>query len=114
MSTFATQQPRSGVTVISFGEQAIGGPEAVELAGLVREAAASGTSVTIFDLARVTIMNSSGLGMLVSSLTTVKKYNGTLRLANVPEKVRSLLEMTHLSAVFETYASVDEAVGTGA
>lgn len=110
MATFRVALPQPDTTVITFGSDAIGGPEAVELSTIVREAAAAGARAVVFNLEHVTVMNSSGLGMLVSALTTLKKSNTSLRLAGVPEKVMDLLVMTHLRSVFELHATVDEAV----
>jgi len=110
MSAFSTSSPADGVTLVSFPEQVLGGPEAVELATLVREAIGGGHSVIAFDLSNVAIMNSSGLGMLVASLTSVRNKNVTLRLAAVPEKVSALLQMTQLDKVFTICATVEEAV----
>ena len=55
-------------------------------------------------------MNSSGLGMLIGGLTTVKKANGNYKLANVTDKIESLLIITKLITIFETFDSVDAAV----
>jgi anti-sigma B factor antagonist len=55
-------------------------------------------------------MNSSGLGMLIGGLTTVKKAEGHLILAGVTEKIESLLIITKLITIFETSDSVDDAV----
>lgn len=110
MSAFTTSQPLPNTTVVHFGTQAIGGPDALELAGILREGVAAGVGTVIFDLATVDVMNSSGLGMLVSSLTTLKKSNTALVLAAVPEKVMALLTMTHLTTVFAIAPTVDEAV----
>ena len=54
-------------------------------------------------------MNSSGLGMLIGGLTTMKKAEGNLKLANVTDKIQSLLVITKLITIFEFYNSVDEA-----
>jgi len=55
-------------------------------------------------------MNSSGLGMLIGGLTTVKKAEGRLILAGVTEKIESLLIITKLITIFETSDNVDDAV----
>jgi anti-sigma B factor antagonist len=47
----------------------------------------------IIDVSHVKFMNSSGLGMLIGGLTTVKKAEGRLILAGVTEKIESLLIM---------------------
>jgi anti-sigma B factor antagonist len=113
MSTFAVDQPTATVTVIAFAEDVLGGAEALELTSLVREACATEQALVVFDLAKVRVMNSSGLGMLVGALATVRKHDARLVLAAVPEKVRSLLAMTQLAQVFDTKDSVAEAMSAG-
>jgi len=48
--------------------------------------------------------------MLISGLTTMKRENGSLKLAHVTEKIESLLIITKLITIFESYDTVDEAV----
>lgn len=55
-------------------------------------------------------MNSSGLGMLIGGLTTMRKSGGDLRIANATDKIQSLLIVTKLITVFKHYDSVDKAV----
>jgi len=64
----------------------------------------------IIDVSHVKFMNSSGLGMLIGGLTTVKKSEGRLILAGVTEKIESLLIITKLITIFETSDNVDDAV----
>ncbi|MBI2794639.1 MAG: STAS domain-containing protein [Ignavibacteria bacterium] len=110
MSTFSVRKPSDTSAVISFPTEVIGGQDAMELAHLVRQCASEGKSTVILDLAEVLIMNSSGLGMLVSSLTSLKRQGAKLRLAAVPEKVESLLTMTQLKQIFDIYPTVSDAV----
>ena len=63
----------------------------------------------IVDLADVDWMNSVGLGMLISALTTVKNAGGRLVLANIA-KIESILTITRLISVFEHYETREEAV----
>jgi anti-sigma B factor antagonist len=71
-----------------------------------------GKSNIIVDLGDVKFMNSSGLGMLIGGLTTMKKANGSLKLARVTEKIESLLIITKLVTIFEFYDTVEEAVNS--
>ncbi|UCH64652.1 MAG: STAS domain-containing protein [Ignavibacterium sp.] len=64
----------------------------------------------VIDLSSVKFMNSSGLGMLIGGLTTLKKADGTLKLARVTDKIESLLIITKLITIFDSYDNVDEAV----
>jgi len=109
MSAFTTTSATDGVTIVSFPDQVLGGPEAVELSEIVRKAVADGQTLIVFDLNNVAVMNSSGLGMLVSALTSVRGKQAQLRLAAVPDKVTDLLNMTQLNRVFDIRGSVDEA-----
>lgn len=112
MSAFTTSLPRPGIAVVAFGENAIGGPDAVELTATIRDAAAHGATCVVLDLQRVTVMNSSGLGMLVSARSTTSALDVGLCLAAAPANVMHLLTMTQLSTVFELHATVDEAVAS--
>ena len=55
-------------------------------------------------------MNSTGLGILISSYTTLRNNSGELKLANVTDKIQSLLTITKLVSVFDSHDSVEEAV----
>jgi anti-sigma B factor antagonist len=110
MASFSTSSAVDGVTVVAFPEQVLGGPEAVELADIVRSAVSDGQTLIVFDLSNLAVMNSTGLGMLVSALTSVRGKEAQLRLANIPSKVDELLTMTQLNRVFDIRSSVDEAI----
>jgi anti-sigma B factor antagonist len=63
----------------------------------------------VIDLARTDWMNSVGLGMLISALTTVRNAGGRLVLANI-DKIESILTITRLISVFEHFDSRDAAL----
>jgi len=64
----------------------------------------------VIDLAKIKWMNSSGLGVVIGSMTTLKNAGGELKLSNVTEKVQSLFIITRLITIFDTYDSLDSAV----
>ncbi|HYF01740.1 MAG TPA: STAS domain-containing protein [Patescibacteria group bacterium] len=104
---------QSGKTeTIILKEQVLGGTEAMAFTSQLREIADKGIRCVIIDMSRVEIMNSSGLGMLVSGLSTMRKFGGMIKFASVPQKVQHLLKMTHLDTVFETYATPEEAAAS--
>ena len=88
----------------------MGGPDASLLHDKLYEFLDRDQRKIVIDLAGVEWMNSTGLGILISSLTTLRNNDGELKLANVTEKIQSLLTITKLVTVFESYDSVDEAV----
>ena len=98
------------VTVISLQGNLMGGPDAAGLNSQLHELLAAGKKHVVLDLAGVEFMNSSGLGMLIGSASTVKNAGGKLKLAHASEKILALIKITKLSPVFEQYDSVQSAV----
>lgn len=99
-----------GAVVIEIKGNVMGGPEAKEFSDLLKKQLEEDKKNIIIDLSGVKFMNSTGLGLLISGLTTVTKGGGKMVLANVSEKIQSLLMITKLFTIFETYETVDEAV----
>src|SRR5215510_9405048 len=64
----------------------------------------------LLNLADVDYIDSSGLGELVTSFTTVRNQNGQLKLLNLTRRVQDLLQITKLLTVFEVFNSESEAL----
>ena len=92
---------------ISLPTNVLGGVEAVEFSNKVRTAAESGVKKLVVDMSNVEVMNSSGLGMLVAALSTMRKFGGAITFVSVPDKVMTLLKMTHLDSVFDISSSTN-------
>ncbi|MBN2226342.1 MAG: STAS domain-containing protein [candidate division Zixibacteria bacterium] len=103
---------RDGIAVLEPRGKIMGGPDATILHEKLHECIEKGQKKVIIDLARVEWMNSTGLGILISGLTTLRNNGGELKLANVTDKIQSLLTITKLVTVFEAFDSVDEAVSS--
>jgi anti-sigma B factor antagonist len=100
------------VVVLELSGKIMGGPDATLLNEKLHALVDDGKTKIVADLAKVNWMNSSGLGILIGGLTTMRNNNGDLKLANVTDKIQSLLMITKLITVFETFKSVDEAVAS--
>ncbi|MBK7498707.1 MAG: anti-sigma factor antagonist [Ignavibacteriales bacterium] len=96
--------------IVELKGNVMGGEDTKEFNELLHKLIDEGKKNVIVDLSEVKFMNSSGLGMLISGLTTMKRENGSLKLAHVTEKIESLLIITKLITIFESYDTVDEAV----
>lgn len=96
--------------VIEFKGNVMGGPDAVSLNEKLHELIEEDKTNIVVNLGKVKFMNSSGLGMLIGALTTMRKAGGDLRISNASDKIESLLIVTKLITVFKHYKSVDEAV----
>ena len=78
----------------------------------VRELLKNGTKKIILNLGDVNYIDSSGIGELVSSFTTVTNQGGQLKLLNLTKKIQELLAITKLLTVFQVYDSEQAAVAS--
>lgn len=92
----------SGVVVLDLSGKIMGGEETTLFHGKIHEFIQANQKNFVLDLAKVEWMNSVGLGMLISALTTVKNAGGRLVLANITN-IESILAMTRLITVFEHF-----------
>ncbi len=99
-----------GAVVIDLKGNVMGGDDTKEFNELLHKLIDEEKTNIVVDLSDVKFMNSSGLGMLIGGLTTMKKANGSLKLARTTEKIESLLVITKLITIFDSYDTVDEAV----
>jgi anti-sigma B factor antagonist len=103
---------RDGVTVVSLTGDALGGPDGSALLDRLHALRTDGTPNVVVDLGGVRHMNSSGLGMLIGALTSVRNAGGDLRLSGVGGRVHTLLTVTKLIGVFQSFESADAAVAS--
>ena len=100
------------VAVLIVSGKLMGGDETKEVHKKVKSLIGDGIKKIVIDLSKVKWLNSSGLGMLISCLTSVQKSEGVLKIAGATEKVNSLFMITKLITVFDRYESVDRATAT--
>lgn len=102
----------NGVVVLEMSGKVMGGPDANLLSEKLHQLVDQGKTKVVADLANVSWMNSSGLGILIGGLTTMRNNNGDLKLANVTERIQSLLIITKLITIFETFEKLDDAINS--
>ena len=107
-----TTKETQGVIVISLQGAMLGGGEAKSLSDTLHGMIDDGKINGVIDLGEVTFINSSGLGMLINGLTTLKNAGGQLKIARANEKVKHLLTITKLTSVLQPFDTLDEAVGS--
>ncbi len=98
--------------VIKIEGEIMGGAESDTFRQEIYKAIEVDTVNIVLDLTGANWMNSSGLGMLISGLTTVRSSGGDLRLANMSDRVRRPLEITKLEDVFLIYDTVEDALAS--
>lgn len=69
----------------------------------------AGHADIVIDLSKVTLIDSSGLGVLVSIMKKIGE-KGEIRLCGLRDNIKSLFQLTRLDKVFAIYHSQAEAV----
>ena len=101
---------REGVTILDLKGKITIGVGDVALREAIHETLDTGSNDILINLGGVSTIDSSGVGELVSSYTTVTNRGGKLKLVNLPPKVADILQITQLITVFDVYDSEDEAL----
>ncbi|MDQ3686386.1 MAG: STAS domain-containing protein [Acidobacteriota bacterium] len=91
------------VTVIDMEGKITIGEGSVAVRGAIRRLLEEGKKKVLLNLAGVSYVDSSGIGELVSSFTTINREGGQLKLLNLTQKIQDLLAITKLLTVFDVY-----------
>ena len=105
-------EEKDNFVIISIDGDMIGGPAATQLSEKLRELCDQGKKQILVDLKNVKFMNSSGLGILIGSLTTTRNCGGEFKLLHLNEKVQELLKITKLNRVFEVFDDEGKAIAS--
>lgn len=103
---------QDGIIVLEPKGKIMGGPDATAMHEMLHDLVSHDKKRVVIDLSGVDWMNSTGLGILISGLTTMRNNGGDLKLANVTEKIESLLTITKLVTVFESHDNVEAAISS--
>lgn len=96
--------------VITLKGNIIGGPHAETFRDELHKLIDQGKTNVVVDLGKVKFMNSSGLGILIGALTTMRNAGGNLVICEADKKIENLLMVTQLVKVFDHYRSLEKAV----
>ena len=79
------------------------GEGSVAVRSAIRRLLEGGKKKILLNLAGVNYIDSSGIGELVSSYSTINREGGQLKLLNLTQKIQDLLAITKLLTVFDVY-----------
>jgi anti-sigma B factor antagonist len=98
------------VTVLHLDGQLVLGDGDDAFRDAVNDLIDHGRLKLVVDLADVSYIDSAGIGVLIGRYLSVRRRNGDMKLANLTNRSRRVMTITHLLTVFEAYDSVDDAV----
>jgi anti-sigma B factor antagonist len=104
------ERRRDGVAILDMSGKLMGGPDAEAFNEVLRTLMHEGVLNFIVNMEKVKWVNSTGLGILISGYTTVKRAGGELKLLKVTERIENIFIVSKLSTVFHAYEDEDEAL----
>ena len=98
-----SQREHYGVVILELQGKLTGGPEAEQIRNIFKELVNDGKKNIIVNLKKVDWINSTGLGILISGYTSVRKAGGDLVLCHVGDRIDSILYVTKLNLLFHAF-----------
>ena len=103
------RQTDSGTTVVELEGMLVIGLESQQVESTVEKLVRDGKKKIILDLAKVSYVDSSGIGTLVGSLGHCKKGGGAMRVTGVRDNILHVMKLTRVDEVIPVDASLAEA-----
>jgi len=103
-------QDADGAVVIALVGELVARTEQTAISDLIAERLKSGVKVFVLDLSEVPYISSLGIAVLVTTYVKVDREGGSLRLVNPRPRVAQVLDLTKVADIFQSYASVEEAL----
>ena len=110
MALRMTDREVNGVTVIDLEGRIVLGEESNSFRERVKSLLAAGKKKIVLNLANVSYIDSAGLGTLVATFHSARSQGATLKLANLGQKFKEVLQVTKLMTVFDTYDNETAAI----
>ena len=104
------KRKKGAVTILDLKGKILFGDGIDELREAINNSIKADEKSLLLNFAEVPYLDSTGLGEVVRSYTTLKKAGGTIKIVNLTNKVQDLLSVTKLITVFETFQDEDQAV----
>jgi anti-sigma B factor antagonist len=102
-------QPRGTAAVVTAERRLVVGNRQALKSAVVGELE-NGRRAVVIDLGQTDLIDSGGLGVLVTLYRQAQELGGKLVLANLSEELSGLLRLTKLDTIFTVAESVDEAL----
>jgi anti-sigma B factor antagonist len=103
MSLSLNTRKVDGVIIIDMSGKLIIGEPVLSFRKAVKGLVDDGSRKFVLNLGDVSYIDSSGLGELVTTYTSLKNREGNVNLLNLTKRAKDLLQMTKLLTVFDTY-----------
>jgi anti-sigma B factor antagonist len=103
------KQTNSGAVIVELEGMLVIGRESQQVESTIEKMVQDGKKKLIVDLAKVSYVDSSGIGILVGSFGHCKRGGGAMRLIGVRDNILKIMKLTRVDEVLQVDASLEEA-----
>jgi len=103
---------RESVTILHLEGKIMGGPDAEAFQKEIKALLDDGRQKVILDLGKVSWVNSTGLGILISGHSSMKNRGGSIKLTGVNKRIDQIFMVTKLHTIFDSFETEDEALAS--
>lgn len=112
MSLEIQQREREGIVILDLKGRLTVGNEVATFRERLQKLVSSGRTNIILNLQDVDYIDSTGLGALVMSYTSLQRAGGKIKLLNLSRRGIELLVMTKLTTIFEVFDDEQNAINS--
>lgn len=105
----ARKEIKPGIIVLEIEGAIHMGPASQKIEQHVEQALGRNENRMIFDLSKVTFVDSGGLGAIVRCFSKLKKSGGSLRLTGVKGSTATVIKITQVDKLIEIFPTTVEA-----
>ena len=110
MNMTIRERELDGVVILDLAGRITIGEGTVVLRKRIQQLIEHDQTKLLLNLAEVDYIDSSGLGEIVRSYTTVRNAEGDLKLLSLTRRVRDLMQITKLLTVFDVFERESDAL----
>jgi len=103
---------RDDVAILAVSGKLMGGPDMERIRSMVESLVKGGKKKILLDFAGVPWVNSAGVGLLLSLVTSIPRSGAQIKFLHINERVRSILDVTRISSHLESYADEELAMAS--
>jgi anti-sigma B factor antagonist len=98
-----TDREVNGITVVAMDGRIVLGEESSALRERIKSLLNDKKTKIVLDMGNVTYIDSAGLGTLVATYHSARQQGAAMKLVNLGQKFREVLQVTKLLTVFEVH-----------
>lgn len=105
-----TQRDVDNAVVLDLNGKLTGGPDAETFREVFKSLVDQGKKNVVVNLEKVSWINSTGLGILISGYTSIRRGGGDLVIMHASDRIESILYVTKLNLLFKSFENEEAAL----